>query len=154
MPVLRLDHVNIRTAKLAETRDFFVSVVGLAEGPRPAFRFAGHWLYSGDDPVIHLSALRDGDEAQAPGARSAIDHISFRLTGIAEMRERLARLGVRYDERVVPTNGDHQLFVEDPNGVLVELTFPASDVAAAGVTPEDGRSEAEERRRPERVAGS
>ena len=35
MSVLTLDHVNIATDKLAETRAFFIDVLGLTEGPRP-----------------------------------------------------------------------------------------------------------------------
>ena len=43
MTVYGIDHVNIATRKLAETRAFYVDVLGLVEGERPDFPFAGHW---------------------------------------------------------------------------------------------------------------
>jgi catechol 2,3-dioxygenase-like lactoylglutathione lyase family enzyme len=54
MPIDRIDHYAIRTEKLEETRDFYVDIVGLKEGPRPKFGFAGHWLYCGYTALIHL----------------------------------------------------------------------------------------------------
>jgi catechol 2,3-dioxygenase-like lactoylglutathione lyase family enzyme len=48
MPLSHLDHVNIRTANLAVLSRFYAEVLGLAPGPRPAFRFGGAWLYCGD----------------------------------------------------------------------------------------------------------
>jgi catechol 2,3-dioxygenase-like lactoylglutathione lyase family enzyme len=52
--ILDLDHINIATDRLAETRAFFVEVLGLTERWRPDFPFDGHWLYAGDKPVVHL----------------------------------------------------------------------------------------------------
>ena len=55
MTILGLDHFNIRARDLTGMRDFFVDVIGLREGDRPSFRFAGHWLYAGDaGAVVHL----------------------------------------------------------------------------------------------------
>ena len=54
-----IDHVNIATEKLQETRDFFVEVLGLEEGWRPeAFGFQGHWLYAGGRPIVHLQQAK------------------------------------------------------------------------------------------------
>jgi hypothetical protein len=45
---------------------------------------------------------------------------------------------LKYFERSVPTLGLHQMFLKDPNGVMIELNFPASeaptekDAATAG----------------------
>ena len=47
----------------------------------------------------------------------------------AATRTRLAAMGIAARERTVPLLGLHQLFVDDPNGVVVELNFPASEAA-------------------------
>jgi len=122
MRVHRLDHVNIRTRQLEATKDFYVAAVGLRVGDRPPFAFAGYWLYDDNIPVIHLAQA----EESAPGT-GTIDHISFRVSGLAGARERLAQLGIAAQERIVPRNGDVQLFLTDPNGVSIELTFDADD---------------------------
>jgi hypothetical protein len=46
------------------------------------------------------------------------------------MRATLARLGVAATERTVPGIGLHQVFVNDPNGIVVELNYPAAEAAA------------------------
>jgi len=132
--IQRLDHFTIRTKKWDETADFFSNVIGLKHGPRPAFRFPGYWLYAGDQPILHIVAITDarsGLEAYL-GARSArhgsgsIDHVSLRCMGLGPMQKRLMSLGISFSERVIPEIGEHQLFVEDPNGVVVEMVFPHS----------------------------
>lgn len=131
MPAVKIDHINIRTAKAEETRDFFVDVVGLREGDRPPFAFGGYWLYAGDQAVVHIV---DAGDAGAHGTASgrggaAVDHISFRMTGYAALRETLRRRSIDPLMRIVPRNGDVQLFVDDPNGVTLELTFAGSEVS-------------------------
>ena len=130
MPATKLDHVNIRTERCDETRDFFVDIVGLRVGDRPPFNFGGYWLYAGEQAVIHLTDARDQDAhgLAAGRAGAAIDHVSFRMTGYAPLREKLERKGLPFETRVVPRNGDVQIFVDDPNGVTVELTFAGSEV--------------------------
>ena len=41
MALIDLDHVNIRTANLAEMTQFYQEVLGLESGPRPDFQFDG-----------------------------------------------------------------------------------------------------------------
>ena len=132
MPAMSLDHVNIRTTLCEETKDFFVDVVGLRVGERPSFNFGGYWLYAGDRAVIHLTDARDPrSNGLAEGRRgAAIDHISFRMTGYRALRELLDQRGLSYQTQIVPRNGDVQVFVDDPNGVNVELTFLGSEVTA------------------------
>ena len=47
------------------------------------------------------------------------------------MKAKLAERGVEYAERVVPRDGQIQLFLTDPNGVSVELNFPDAEARAA-----------------------
>jgi len=126
MRVHRLDHVNIRTRHLEATKDFYVEAIGLRLGGRPPFTFAGYWLYDDNIAVIHLAE----EDASVATGTGPIDHVSFRVSGLAAARERLAELGIPFTERVVPRNGDVQLFLTDPNGVSIELTFDADDSTA------------------------
>lgn len=127
MHVERLDHVNVRTHDLEATRAFYTEVIGLQSGERPAFGFAGLWLYAGEIPVIHVTGLEVGD-ARDDGTGS-IDHVAFRVEGLEAMRERVRRLRIDATESIVPRNGDLQIFLRDPNGVKIELTFAAAEVA-------------------------
>lgn len=130
MHVQRLDHVNIATHDLDATRDFYVDVIGLRVGARPPFVFPGLWLYDDSVPVIHLTGLSAADAPLDAGG--AIDHIAFRADGLRAMRERIARLRVPAGERLVPRTGELQIFLTDPNGVKIELTFAAVEVAREG----------------------
>lgn len=120
--ILDLNHVNIVTARLAETRAFFVDVLGLSDGPRPNFPFAGHWLYAGDKAVIHL---QDFDADAGRGASGPLDHAAFDVADLSAAKRRLDAKGVAYQEiRLTPERG--QLFLRDPNGVRIELGGPVS----------------------------
>ncbi len=131
MGVQALEHVTIRCAQLQRTRDFYVDFLGLSDGERPAFPFRGHWLYLGGIPVVHLVEASDsagawGREIVIPAAENgtgSFDHVAFRGDDFAAMRERLQKAGMTFRERVVPGGALSQLFVPDPEGVLVEINF-------------------------------
>jgi catechol 2,3-dioxygenase-like lactoylglutathione lyase family enzyme len=114
-----LNHANISTAKLQETIDFFVQVVGLRVGPRPDFAFAGAWLYAGDQAVIHLV-----ERVQPRAPDGALDHISFTAPDFDAALKRLDELGVSYRWSTIPSGFGRQCFLKDPNGVTIELTGP------------------------------
>jgi catechol 2,3-dioxygenase-like lactoylglutathione lyase family enzyme len=126
MPVQRLDHVNIRTHDLEATQRFYVDVIGLRVGDRPPFNFPGLWLYDDNVAVIHVTGLDSSDPRDDNSG--SIDHVAFRVDGLAAMRERVAWLHVDAQECIVPRTGDLQIFLRDPNGVKIELTFAASEV--------------------------
>ncbi len=143
---LSLNHFSIRTLDLAACQRFYVEVLGLQVGPRPPFPFPGLWLYAGPtdnyaNAVVHIIGIDRNDPEglkQYLGDRAetslhgtgAVDHVAFFATGLAETLARLTALGVASRERTVPVLDLHQVFVDDPNGVVVELNFPASEKAA------------------------
>jgi catechol 2,3-dioxygenase-like lactoylglutathione lyase family enzyme len=129
MSVQRLDHVNIRTHDLEATRDFYVDVLGLREGDRPPFPFPGLWLYDDTVAVIHVIGLSAADPRVA--GSGTIDHVAFRVAGLGAMRERIRRAGLPSREAIVPRSGEAQIFVDDPNGVTIELNFAAAEVREA-----------------------
>lgn len=143
---LTLNHYSIRSTDLDACQRFYEDVLGLAVGPRPPFPFPGLWLYEGDssqwsNAVVHIIGidrndpeglkryLGDRDEASLQGT-GVVDHIAFFATGLGEMLAKLARLNVTCRERVVPSLGLYQVFVDDPNGVVIELNYPAAEHAA------------------------
>lgn len=142
---MSLNHFSIRTLDLAACERFYCGALGLRVGPRPAFPFPGLWLYAGDtavwaNAVVHIIGidrndpeglkqyLGDRDETSLHGT-GAVDHVAFFTDGLATTLARLQQNGVPCRERTVPSIGLHQVFVDDPNGVVVELNFPAHEKA-------------------------
>ena len=56
----------------------------------------------------------------------------FYADGLAAMLAHLQAQGVPFRERTVPSVGLHQLFLDDPCGVMIELNYPAAEKAALG----------------------
>jgi catechol 2,3-dioxygenase-like lactoylglutathione lyase family enzyme len=131
MGVQALEHVTIRCAQLKRTRDFYVELMGLTEGERPDFPFRGYWLYLKAVPVIHLVEAADsggawGGQIALPDPKEgtgAFDHVAFQGRDFDQMRANLVAAGLNFRERVVPGRRLKQLFVPDPEGVLVEINF-------------------------------
>jgi len=134
MKIEQLDHFTIKVSDLDASTRFYTDVVGLKNGARPDFVFGGAWLYCGDHPLVHLI---EENSRQAMGlskdvngsarGMGAIDHVAFRASGLAAMRQRLRSQQIPFDEQTVPGQGLHQLFLDDPDGVRLELNFPASE---------------------------
>ncbi|MBC7733373.1 MAG: VOC family protein [Bacteriovorax sp.] len=143
---LTLNHYSVRTTDLEASRRFYADVLGLTVGPRPDFPFPGLWMYRGDhvdvaNAVVHLIGidrddpqglkqyLGDRDESALKGS-GALDHIAFFADGLAGMLAHLRAQAVVFRERTVPSIGLHQLFLDDPCGILIELNYAASEKAA------------------------
>src|SRR5947207_7960118 len=122
MGVGMLDHFNIRTRKLDDTVRFYQEILGLENGARPNFSFPGAWMYSEGRPVVHLVDIAPTDEPQKPDS-GVVDHVAFVCSGFTEMKQRLTGKGVAFESREVPGGALWQIFVRDPNGVMVELNY-------------------------------
>lgn len=122
-----LEHYTINCADMEKTRDFYRDVLGLEDGQRPPFKFAGYWMYCGGVPVVHLlgrdGALPENSHVTPGGETGSLDHIAFRASGSGAMKEKLKQHGIAYRENVVPGTKLLQLFVRDPNGIMVEMNF-------------------------------
>jgi len=141
MVVRRLEHCNIRTTKYAETVKFYDDLLGMKvrRAPMAPADLPPTWIY--DDSgvaAIHLTPVdpndvlgsyarigryRGGDPNPAFEGSGAIDHIAFECEGFDGMRARLEGLQLAFVENAFPSAGLRQLFVQDPNGVTLELNF-------------------------------
>lgn len=143
---LTLNHYSIRTLDLDGCRDFYQGVLGLTIGPRPTFPFPGFWMYRGPhtdyaNAVVHIIGIdKDnpdglvsylgGCDSSDPQGTGVIDHVAFFANGLVAMLIHLREKGIEFRERTVPDIGLHQLFLNDPDGVTVELNYPAGEKIA------------------------
>jgi catechol 2,3-dioxygenase-like lactoylglutathione lyase family enzyme len=139
-----LFHVAIKTADLAATRRFYCELLGLKEVARPDFGYPGAWIgcpIPGGQAIIHIYAGGPalGPEGRAPSGSAAIDHLSLSCSGYHAFLGALTEAGLPTREFIVPGTTLWQLFVYDPSGVQLELTFEGS--AERGPQPDmsDGR---------------
>jgi len=119
MGVSRLDHINIDTCRMQETIDFYTDVLGLELRPKPSNN-PGAWLYLGDTAVVHLNNI-DDDRSQLP--TGSFNHIAFAANDAFAITGSLERRGLKF--RLTPRSdvGITQVFVRDPNGILVEINI-------------------------------
>lgn len=125
MPVTALHHFTVRCTpdEIPSLLDFYTRVMRLTVGARPEIPAPGAWLYAGGQPIVHLYAHLSTPDAPAEPATGHVDHISFRSRGLWEMRKHLRGLGVPFVEAPIPGWAIQQLFLHDPRGLKIEMTF-------------------------------
>ncbi|KAI3606924.1 putative dioxygenase [Cupriavidus necator H850] len=147
MAIMKLAHYSIRTTDLDRSCAFYQRILGFRQGYRPPFDFPGAWLYLGDDEsefgVVHIIGVDPdnlfglsaylGDRHLPVSGTGTVDHIAFLATGVQEMWAKLKAEGVAWRDRTVPSLGLHQVFIEDPSGVTIELNYPAAEVAGLDI---------------------
>ncbi|SMG60455.1 VOC family protein [Paraburkholderia susongensis] len=147
MPVTKLAHYSIRTLDLEKSCRFYERVLGFKQGYRPPFDFPGAWLYKGGDEgeygTVHIIGVDPdnpegllaylGDRKLPATGTGTVDHIAFLATGVQAMWDTLRAENIAWRDRTVPSLGLHQVFVEDPSGVTIELNFPAAEVAQLNI---------------------
>jgi catechol 2,3-dioxygenase-like lactoylglutathione lyase family enzyme len=119
--LLSLGHVTVLSTDLERTERFYCDLLGLRVGPRPAIRIPGCWLYLGDQPVLHVLAR----QAAAPpdDAQPVIDHFALDAEDRAGFEHRLQAAGQPFESRRLADSGIWQIFLTDPDGARVELSF-------------------------------
>jgi catechol 2,3-dioxygenase-like lactoylglutathione lyase family enzyme len=135
MSVGVLDHFNIRTRKLDDTVRFYEDVMGLEKGPRPNFAFPGAWMYSEGKAVVHIVDISKTDEPQKADS-GVVHHVAFASRGFDGMKQRLQSKSMPFDARQVPGGDLWQIFVNDPNGVMIELNYEAAK-EQSGAAPKE-----------------
>jgi catechol 2,3-dioxygenase-like lactoylglutathione lyase family enzyme len=127
----RLDHVNVQTTRLDDTVAFYRDVIGLEQRDPPGLDpKLIQWLH--DDSghaLIHVSTvgslMADGEGYREGGKTGAVHHVALNCWGHDAMIDTLKRNGLTYRLNHVQVIDLKQIFVEDPNGVLIELNYPA-----------------------------
>lgn len=132
MPIKELNHFFVRAGDLEATRQFYIDVLGFEVMPRPDFPFPGYWMGVNGSIQVHVGPsnipnrqayyLGTADDA-ADGQSGVIDHVAFLADDPAAFVERFKARGIEFRPRHLPDSKLFQLFIRDPNGVMIELNF-------------------------------
>ena len=103
----------------------------MAIADRPPFSFPGSWLQMGRT-MIHIMAGHAALDADGQFHRggAAVDHLALGARGFDAFKRKFEEEGLAWRENAIPTAGMWQLFVHDPNGVVIELNFMVADEPA------------------------
>ncbi len=140
MPLRALDHALVLTDDLEGTKAFYCEALGFEVGERPKLPFPGYWLYLDGVACLHLAeraayVAHAAEVGLGSGGGGPIDHLAFTAEGHDALVARLEAAGVEAVTNDVPAAGIRQLFLDDPNGVRIELNL-APRPEPASVRPE------------------
>jgi extradiol dioxygenase family protein len=128
MSIIGLNHYNLRAprSQMEKLKAFYCDVLGLVQGERPLLGSFGYWLYAGPECVLHLSEAAPDETAASRTATCPVttfDHVAFTCTDRTEMEARLKLNDVDFRMSEVPELEITQLFLQDPSGNGIELSF-------------------------------
>src|SRR5260221_5000334 len=115
--VTQLHHVNVTVPPELEaaTKEFYGSVLGLQQVPKPsAARQSGAWYQIGNNQ-LHLSV-----EKAADGASNS-RHVCFSVSDLAAAEQKFRAAGVEIVPDPRPVPGAPRFYVRDPGGNQLEI---------------------------------
>ncbi len=123
-----IDHVTFVVKDLERSRAFYVDLLGMEQVTRPDFDFQGLWFKAGTT-LIHL--ILEHEKSGPAGIfkpeklqSSRTHHIAFLVDDCPDAYEKAkAHTGVKFaSELKKRPDGAWQLFLEDPDGHVIEVT--------------------------------
>ena len=126
----------------------------LRDGDRPPFNFPGAWLYAGEKAILHLVS----ESGRKDHGGGAIDHVAINCADIRGTIDRIKKDKVPFEVRKVPARPLQQVFLHDPDGIMIELNFwHEADVPEIDKLPARSRAirlaRAREEARPKKAIG-
>jgi catechol 2,3-dioxygenase-like lactoylglutathione lyase family enzyme len=119
LKLVQLNHIARRTRNLEASRRFYIDVLGCREISRPAFNFAGAWLYVAG---LQFHLIEDLNTPEPPHTiNTRQNHVSFFVKDLSVMEQRLRDLGVPYRRSTIEDRQIHQIFFLDPDGWMIEI---------------------------------
>ncbi len=125
MDIRMLDHTAINVADVEKSRKFYTEKIGLTEMARPDFDFDGVWYEVGPGrQQFHLISHKDltGHDLPARNGPRMEHHFALRVADIEATRQELESRGVAIMAENARPDGVTQIFVQDPDGYVIEFS--------------------------------
>jgi len=116
--IVEVHHVNVVVPRSLEgsTKDFYGSVLGLQEVPKPVeSRGRGGAWYQLGAVQLHLSVIDDGEGDAGKG------HVCYTVADVESAEDHLRTAGVVIIPDDRPIAGNPRFYVRDPGGNLIEI---------------------------------
>lgn len=124
MDIFRLDHANLRTARLDEMIEWYGRVLHMFPGDRPNFSFGGAWLYRHGQALVHIVQVEE------PGSTEnlALEHFALQARGLKDFLSHTKANNVETRVGKLPEFGIVQVNIWDPDGNHIHVDFHGEDV--------------------------
>jgi catechol 2,3-dioxygenase-like lactoylglutathione lyase family enzyme len=144
MPLIDVHHVALRCepGNLDKTIKFYKDVLGMKSAARPELGFDGAWLDINKTMfhlVDHFPPEHLDPWHKRAQAKSIFDHIAIKANGFDAMKAKFIEQGVDWRQLNLSSAGLWQLFVLDPNGIIVELNFTIADEPKGSIGPDGSK---------------
>ena len=120
MKVMELNHVAIHVQDVERSCRFYQEILKLDPMPRPAFTFPGAWFRLGQAQELHLI----GDRGDPVSSHHRGNHFALQTDELAAWVEHFRKAQVHYQPPKQRPDGAMQLFLQDPDGHVIELFTP------------------------------
>jgi catechol 2,3-dioxygenase-like lactoylglutathione lyase family enzyme len=121
MKIFGLDHVALHVKDLDASRAFYRDVLQFEALPRPAFDFPGAWFRIGMGHELHLI----GERGQPVTSHRQGNHFAMETDDLDAWENHFKKIGFTRSLRKSRPDGAGQIFIEDPDGHVIELTCKA-----------------------------
>lgn len=144
MALLDIHHIALRCkpGNLDKTVDFYTGMLGMKMAHRPDLGFPGAWLDI-NETMFHIVDHRPAKSLDPwhhrPEADAMFDHIAVKSHDFDAMRQRLIDMGADWRQLDLSHADLWQLFVLDPNGIIVEMNFTISQEPPGNKGPDGTR---------------
>jgi len=126
MKFTELNHIALHVADVETSCEFYERVLKLEKISRPAFAFPGAWYRLGERQELHLIGERD----LPVHSHSRGTHWALMVDDMDEWEAHLTEIGQAYLPRRVRPDKAYQIYVEDPDGHMIEFCTPPGAAVA------------------------
>jgi len=130
LQISRMDHVAFVVQDVERSRQFYTTVLGMVEVPRPpTFNFPGAWFRSGTAEIHLIGEAEEGRAAMLQPTfferelrRGYLPHVAFEVPDLEAARRHLEQHGVPLAGGPQSRgDGVTQFYIRDPDGYVIEL---------------------------------